>query len=200
MAVDTLDLGNPMPSATTSPAVTTRRFTRDEYERMVAAGLFRPEEHLELLDGEVVETTPQGSRHATAVRLVEKALAGVFGPGFDIRVQMPLALDEHSEPEPDVAVVTGDTRDYRDAHPTRALLVVEVADKTLAFARGRKLELYARCGVPEVWIVNLIEASVEVHRGPEASRYVSSSMLVSGDTVSPSASPRAHVAVADLLP
>jgi Uma2 family endonuclease len=200
MAVDTLVCGDPMSSVTTRPAVTIRRFTRDEYERMVEAGLFGPEEHLELVDGEVVETTAQGSRHATAIRLVEKALAGVFGAGFDIRVQMPVALDEYSEPEPDLAVVRGEVRDYRDAHPTRALLVVEVADKTLAFARGRKLALYARCGVPEVWIVNLVEAVVEVHRDPAGSRYGTRLRLESGDTVSPSASPEAQIAVADLLP
>ena len=138
--------------------------------------------------------------HATAVSLTAKALGAAFGSGFEVRVQMPLALDEHSEPEPDLAVVAGDARDYRDAHPTRALLVVEVADKTLAFARGRKLAVYARCGVPEVWIVNLLEAVVEVHRDPVGSGYRTRLRLESGDTVSPSAKPGVDIAVGALLP
>lgn len=199
MAVDTLAPGDPVPSATTSPPVSIRRFTRDEYDRMVETGFFHPEERLELIDGQIVEKMTQGSRHATAVSLTAKALVAAFGVGFEVRVQMPLALDEFSEPEPDIAVVTGDARDYRDHHPTGALLVVEIADSTLAFDRGRKLDLYARCGIPEVWIVNLTEAVVEVHRDPAGSRYRSRSVLASGDTVSP-ASPGALIAVVDLLP
>lgn len=189
-----------MSTTSTSPAVALRRFTRDEYDRMIAAGLFQPEERLELIDGQIVEMSPQGSRHSTAVRLTEKALAAAFGDGFDIRVQMPLALDERSEPEPDVAVVPGSTRDYRDAHPSRALLVVEAADKTLRFDRGRKLALYARCGIPEVWIVNLVDTTVEVHRDPDGARYRSRSVQASGASISPSASPGVRIAVVDLLP
>jgi Uma2 family endonuclease len=187
-------------TTSTSAPVALRRFTRDEYDRMIATGLFHPEERLELIDGRIVEMSPQGSRHSTAVRLTEKALSIAFGNGFDVRVQMPLALDERSEPEPDVAVVTGDTRDYRDHHPTRAQLVVEVADKTLRFDRGRKLGLYARCGIPEVWIVNLVDAAVEVHRDPAGASYRTRLRLESGGNLSPGARPEARIAVADLLP
>jgi Uma2 family endonuclease len=113
---------------------------------------------------------------------------------------MPLALDDFSEPEPDIAVVTGSTRDYRDAHPTGAMLLVEVSDATLRFDRRRKLALYARCGIPEVWIVNLLDTVVEVYREPVGIAYLTRQRLASGDTVSPSARPGARVAVADLLP
>jgi Uma2 family endonuclease len=187
-------------TTSTSTPVALRRFTRDEYDRMIATGFFHPEERLELIDGQIVEMSPQGSRHSTAVQLVWKALAAALGPGVEVRVQMPLALDERSEPEPDVAVVPGSTRDYRDAHPSSALLVVEVADATLRFDCGRKLGLYARCGIPEVWIVNLVDAAVEVHRDPAASGYRTGLRLGSGDTVSPGARPDARIAVADLLP
>jgi Uma2 family endonuclease len=170
------------------------------YYRLIADGFFRPEERLELIDGEVVEKTTQGSRHATAVLLAQQALAAAFGPGFVVRVQMPLALDDYSEPEPDVAVVTGEIRDYLAEHPARPLLVVEVSESSLPFDRGRKLELYARCGVPEVWIVNLGEAAVEVHRGLAGASYRTRLRLASGDTVSPSERPGARLAAADLLP
>jgi Uma2 family endonuclease len=200
MAVDTLPGGDPMSSVGPSPAVAVRRFTREEYDRMVEVGLFGAEEHLELIDGEVVETSPQGSRHSTVVRLAEVAMTRVFGRGFDVRAQMPLALDERSEPEPDVAVVAGEIRDYLDAHPTRALLVIEVADSTLDFARGRKLALYARNGVPELWIINLIDNSVEIHRDPAGSAYRSLQVLTPGERVSPLAAPQGAVLIADLLP
>ena len=137
--------------------VQTRRWTRDEYDRMIATGIFHPEERLELLEGEIVHMTPQGSGHATAVRLVEDALRNLFNVGFDVRVQMPLALGTDSEPEPDVAVVVGPPRDYRDEHPRVAILVVEVADSTLSLDRERKAALYARAGIQEYWLLNLTD-------------------------------------------
>jgi Uma2 family endonuclease len=200
MAVDTLLGGDPVSSATRSTSIALRRFTRDEYDRMIALGLFEEDEHLELIDGRVVEKTTQGSRHATAVQLVERALSAVFAPGFFTRAQMPLALDEYSEPEPDVAVVAGEVRDYRDAHPAKAVLVVEVADRTLAFDRGRKLRLYARAGIPEVWIVNLVETKVEVHTEPAGARYWKRSIFAGGDALSPAARRDARIQVDELLP
>ncbi len=184
-----------------------RRWTRQEYERMVGAGVFPPGERVELVDGEVLKMTPQGSVQATAVRLTEDILRVVFGPGHDVRVQMPLALDPSSEPEPDVAVVLGSPRDYRDAHPTSALLVVEVADTTLLYDREQKASLYARAGVADYWIVNLLDRGVEVYRDPKSMpqarydwAYRSVLELTSGDHISPLAASQGRVAVADLLP
>jgi Uma2 family endonuclease len=99
---------------------------------MTEAGVFGPEDRLELLDGEIIDRAPQKSRHATAVTLVADALRTHFGPGATVRVQLPFSLDDRSEPEPDVAVVPDNPHDYRDAHPSRALLVCEVSDTTLA--------------------------------------------------------------------
>lgn len=176
------------------------RFSRAQYEQMVDAGVFGPEDRLELLDGEIIDIAPQKSRHATAVRLLEEALRACFGPGYDIRSQLPLALDERSEPEPDIAVVPGSPRDYRDAHPTGALLIVEVADATLAYDRIRKLAAYARAGIPEYWILDLNGESLEVCRRPLGETYAERHILQPSDRVSPLAGRGGEIAVADLLP
>ncbi|MBI4572140.1 MAG: Uma2 family endonuclease [candidate division NC10 bacterium] len=98
--------------------------------------------------------------------LTQDALRKAFGEGTHVRIQLPLALDPSSEPEPDVTVVRGSPRDYRDAHPSAALLVVEVADTTLSHDRDQKGSLYARAGVADYWIVNLVDQVLEVYRDP----------------------------------
>jgi len=123
---------------------------------MIAAGVFKPGERRELLEGEILQKIPQGSLHATALRLMEDALRKAFTTRFEVRMQLPLALDAYSEPEPDIAVVPGSVRDYRDAHPATALLIAEVSDSTLDFDRRRKSSLYARTGIPEFRVVNLL--------------------------------------------
>lgn len=178
----------------------TRHWSRVEYDRAVAAGVFGPEARIELVDGALLAMTPQGSRHATAVRLVEDALRRVFGAGHDVRAQLPLALDDCSEPEPDIAVVEGHARDYRDAHPTGAALIVEVADDSLARDRTVKQRLYARCGISEYWILALRPARLEIYRDPGADGYHALTVRGSGATVSPLARPAARVAIDDLLP
>ena len=105
-------------------AVQVRRWTRQEYDRMIEAGVLTPDDRVELIDGEILSTTPQGSPHATAVLLVQDALRVSFGRDVHIRAQLPIALGLDSEPEPDVAVVAGSVRDYRDAHPQSALLEI----------------------------------------------------------------------------
>jgi Uma2 family endonuclease len=175
-------------------------WTRKEYERMVAKGLFGPEAKVELVEGVVYDMMAHGSVHAAGVRLVEKALQKIFSSGFDVRGQMPLALSRDSEPEPDVAVVEGGARDYVRSHPTTAVLVVEVSDQSLGHDRKRKLPLYARSGIPEAWILNLRERTLEVYREPSDGLYRSRTALVDEDTVSPLARPEAVISVADLLP
>lgn len=124
-----------------------------------------------------------------------------------MRPQGPIALDRRSEPEPDVSVVRGTPRDYRDAHPTSPVLVVEVALASLRLDRTRKCRAFARAGVPEYWIVNLVDRVLEVHREPgrldDARRrwgYRSIQTLGPDADLSPLAAPAARVAVADLLP
>jgi Uma2 family endonuclease len=182
------------------PEPTRHRFSRAHYDRMIDAGIFGPQDHVELLDGEIIDMAPQKSRHATAVTLVADALRSAFGPGVTVRVQLPFNLDDHSAPEPDVAVVPGKPRDYRDAHPARALLICEIADTTRAYDRGRKLSAYARAGVPEYWILDLNEETLEVCRVPQHSGYAQQRVLPSDAQVSPLEILTQHLLVGDLLP
>lgn len=128
-------------------------WSRAEYERMAEAGVFEPSARLELIDGVVLPRAPQSTRHFTAVRLAERALAQVFPSGHDVRSQGPLAIGGHSEP--DIAVVEGSPRDYAAAHPGTAVLIIEIADSSLGFDRITKKRLYARNGVPDCWILDL---------------------------------------------
>jgi Uma2 family endonuclease len=147
-------------------AVQVRRWTRQEYERMVDAGVLTENDRVELIGGEILAVTPQNSPHATAVVLVSDALRRVLPLDLHIRSQLPLALGADSEPEPDIAVVRGSTRAYVNAHPESAVLIVEVADSSLAFDRQVKGSLYARERVAEYWIINLVESAVETYRDP----------------------------------
>jgi len=184
----------------TAATVDIQRLSREDYDRLVEAGFFHPEERLELVDGVIFGMTPQSSRHATAVRLVQLALQTLYGEGFDVRSQVPLVLGDDSEPEPDIAVVTGHPNDYASAHPTTALLVVEVADSSIHHDRRRKAALYARCLIPEYWLLDLVKGCLVVHREPREGAYTSRVVLREGDTVSPSTHPAAAVPVASLLP
>jgi Uma2 family endonuclease len=188
-------------------AVEVRRFTRDEYERMIAAGIFGPEERVELLDGEILYVAPQKSPHATAVCLAQEALRIAFGGDFHVRGQLPVALDAYSEPEPDLTVVRGEPRDFRDHHPETAVLVVEVADSSLAHDRKRKGSLYARAGVRDYWIVNLVGGCLEVFRDPVRSsaarygwEYAGARSFSPEESIAPLEAPESPVRVADLLP
>src|SRR3989442_2732717 len=146
--------------------VNIRRWKRVEYDRLIETGFFRPGDALELVGGQLIVAEPQGSRHCAAIQAVEEALRTAFGPGWQVRGQGPLALDEESEPEPDVAVVPGSFRDYVAGHPSRPILVVEVSESSLALDREHKGSLYARVGLADYWIVNLIDRVLEVRREP----------------------------------
>jgi len=184
-------------------SIRTKRWSREEYERAVAGGTFAPDARLQLIEGEIVEMTPQGAAHVAAVRAVEEAVRALFGSGYDVRVQAPLALLPDSEPEPDVAVVSGSFRDYREHHPTTAILVVEVADTSLEFDRTRKMTVYAQSGIPEYWLLNLPARRLEVYRDPDTrvGNYRSRTLLEPHQEITPvSLSLRAGILVETLLP
>lgn len=180
-----------------------RKWTRAEFERLVEQGAFQPGERVELLQGEILAMTPQKGPHATAVGLVQDAL-GRWPGGAHVRIQSPLAFDPDSEPEPDAAVVAGQRRDYADRHPGTALLVVEVADTSLAYDRQIKGPLYAQAGIPEYWVVNLLGRQVEVYREAGERDGCWEYRLVrrhgGGDVISPLLAPELTLRVADLLP
>ena len=186
--------------------LTRRRWKRDEYDWLVELGVFDGEP-LELLGGELVVAEPQYPYHSSGIGVVEYALRAALPPGWVTRTQAPVSLDDESEPEPDLAVVAGHPRDYRHEHPARPALVVEVAESSLAFDRKRKGSLYARAGIADYWIVNLVDRVLEIYREPApdaAAFYGSAYRAVTSHSppaiVMPLAFPSIGIAVADLLP
>jgi Uma2 family endonuclease len=147
--------------------------TVDEYERMGEAGIFRPDSQLELLEGEIYEMSPIGSSHAACVKALSLLLNQLFGGVMLVSTQDPIRLDDYSEPQPDVALLSWRDDFYRRAHPTPAdvLLVIEVADTTVDSDRRIKLPLYAKAGIREVWLVNLPEEKIELYAEPSGGAY-----------------------------
>jgi Uma2 family endonuclease len=175
-------------------------WTREDYERMVERGSFEPGDRFELVEGIVYDMAPQNSLHAAVVGRLTKILVSIYAADCCVRVQTPLALGTSSLPEPDFAIVPGDDFDYLQAHPTTALLVIEVADSSVYHDRERKGRLYARCELQELWIINLIDQTLEVYREPAQGSYRSRTVLRSPDTISPLSRPEAVIAVGDILP
>jgi Uma2 family endonuclease len=166
-------------------------------------GLFRGQ-RVELIDGAVMVLSPQGPSHATRVERVRKALETSLGAGVWV---MPVDFGIHSEPEPDVSVVSGSLEDYTSAHPVTALLIIEVSDTTLSYDRNNKASLYAHAGISDYWVVNLVDRQLEVRRQPIADPstlhgfgYAEVTLLRGGDTIAPLCCPHTQISVADLLP
>ena len=183
------------------------RFERQDYERLTDLQLLRNDDRTELIAGEVLEMSPQKSPHATAVLLVSGELSTKLPGGYHVRQQLPLALTTDSEPEPDEAVVHGAVRDFAREHPSGAVLVVEVSDRTLTFDRSVKASLYAVAGIDEYWIVDLRNRRLEVRREPVTgaqgrggASYSAVLVYRPGETVSPSSFPEIAIAITDLLP
>ncbi len=183
----------------------TYRWSKAEYHQMADLGWFNGK-RVELLDGEIFEMPVPKPSHMIALGLTEEVLRTAFGRGFWVRTQGPLDLGTVSEAEPDAAVVPGGPRDY-PAHPTTALLVVEISDTTLSHDRNRKASAYAAGGVKDYWIVNLVDRQLEIRRDPvpDSSQphgfgFSDLTVLAPGDIATPLELPQARIAVADLLP
>ena len=184
----------------TSTPLELMRWTREQFEAAAEKGAFDENPRIELIDGYILAMPVQSPRHVIAVDKTRDALSAIFRDEFCVRAQSPFALDDFSAPEPDVAVVPGQRHDYSSEHPTRAVLLVEISDTTLAKDRGRKLRAFARNGVSEYWIVNLQESRLEVYREPQGEAYGTCVVLRPDQSVATLAKPHAPIVVADLLP
>lgn len=174
---------------------TPRRFTRAEYDRMGELQFFRGE-RVELIYGTLVRMSPIRPSHSSTVgRLNELLLPRLLGRAT-VRIQQPFVAHDDSEPEPDVAIVP--KGQYSDRHPELALLVIEVAERSLTYDRETKGLLYAASGVPEYWIVDVVGQAVEVYRNPEGGRYALARRALGGESVSPSAFPDLGIVISDL--
>jgi Uma2 family endonuclease len=173
-----------------------RPLRRLEYDKLVALGVFEGE-RVELLNGEVRRMSPIGPPHTSTVDRLTELLVLAFAGRARVRVQGSFAGGELSEPEPDVSILP--RRDYDAEHPSEAHLVIEVSDSSLAYDRGPKAALYATCGVPEYWIVNLVDRVVEVHREPRAGAYQRISVHPRGERLRVLHFPDVEIAVNDFL-
>lgn len=151
----------------TVPCPTPHRWSAGEYHQLAASGLFGSQ-RVELVEGTVIDMSPMGRPHWVSCQVATEVLRQAFGSGYFVTTNLPAYLSERSEPEPDVAVLSGDPRDYVESKPTLPLLVVEVSETSLEYDRTTKSSLYARYAVPEYWIINLGGRTVEVRREPVA--------------------------------
>jgi len=190
----------------TQPPLTVRRWKRAEYDRLVELGAFDGDP-IELLAGQLVVAEPQRPYHASAVNSVEYALRAALPQGWIVRTQSPVWLDDESEPEPDLIVVPGPPSDYHLTHPTRPVLTIEIAESSLVFDREIKGSLYARAGIEDYWILNLVDGVLEICRDPAPDalapygwRYQVTTVAIAPAVVAPLAFPAIGIDVAALFP
>jgi Uma2 family endonuclease len=181
-----------------------RLFTVDEYYRMAEAGILGEDDRVELIEGEIIQMSPIGPRHAGRLDRVVRLFFGRFPDTVWIRVQSPVRLSRRSEPEPDLVLLRPDSergRSYEEDHPAPAdvFLIIEIADSSLEYDLGCKARLYARHGIPELWVLDQRGDRLIVHRDPTPSGYATVRELGRNDLIAPLALPEITLAVADLL-
>lgn len=181
--------------------VTPRRFNRIEYYRMAEAGIFRPDERVELIEGTVVCQWSQTPAHAFALAVLTPLLLKLLSTTYHARLRAPVVLSDDTELEPDALIVHGTWHDYADHHPRAkdTLLAIEVADSSLAYDRTTKQRLYARHGIPHYWIVNVQDEAVEVYTAPGPSGYAEPDTYRPGDALALPEHPDALLHVAMLF-
>ena len=180
-----------------------RLFTRDEYYAMAEAGILKPEDRVELIEGEIYRMSPIGDRHALCVTLLSDAFSVLSAQGrVSLSSQNPIHLSDFSEPQPDLAILLRRRSGSDPGHPTPSMiyLLIEVADTSLENDRRSKMPLYARYSIPEAWLVDLTRNVLEVHREPARDGYRNVQRLRSGDRIAPLAFPDFEIDVASILP
>jgi Uma2 family endonuclease len=173
-----------------------RPLRRVEYDRLVDLGVFE-DERIELLEGALVYTSPIGPRHCSAVQKLTELLIIGLGRRATVRPQLPLAASDLSEPEPDLLIAPRD--DYDTAHPSRAYLVIEVAESSLAKDRGIKEHIYAQNGVPEYWVVDVVARSIEVYSEPRSGAYARVTQYTHDEAITLAAFPDVCICIRDVI-
>lgn len=178
-----------------------RRFTVDDYYRMAQAGILGEDDRVELIDGEILEMTPIGPPHAYRVKRLGRLFQTRLGDRVVVSVQDPVRLDEHNEPQPDVALLAPPVERYRTRHPgpEDVLLIVEVVQTTREPELRLKLRQYARAGIAEVWVLYLTPGNLVVHREPSGPNYRSVRTFRRGETVAPLLLPELELDVEEAL-
>lgn len=162
-----------------------RLFTVDDYERMCETGILREDDKVELIGGEITQMAAVGRRHASCVNLLNDFLTELRKRRFIVSVQNPIRLHDFSEPEPDIALLIRSEDFYRHRVPSAAdvLLVIEVSDSSLEYDRRTKLPDYARSGIKEFWIVNLVEERIEIYTEPVGNKYEKVTYVEQGEAL-----------------
>lgn len=178
-----------------------RLLTVEEYDCMVEAGMLWEDSRVELIGGELVRMAAIGRRHAGSITVLNQSLVPKLLGVAILRVQLPVAIPRHDEPEPDITIARSHPDFYRSGHPTPAdvLLLIEVSDTTLAYDRGVKLRVYASAWIPEVWVVNLVEDVIERYAEPDGVRYRSVARFGRGERVTSVVLPTIGLPVDEVL-
>jgi Uma2 family endonuclease len=190
-----------MTVAVAAPPVERYRWTVDLYHQMIETGILGEDERIELIKGELATMSPIGAEHSGTLKKLTEMLFEQLRRRAVISVQDPLQVDDYSEPEPDLALLAPRRDFYKRALPRPAdvLLVIEVADRSLAYDRTIKMALYAGAGIAEAWIVNLIDRWIEVYRDPSSAGYTTLLKILPGKSVAPLSFADVVVAVDELL-
>jgi Uma2 family endonuclease len=177
------------------------RFTRADYHRMAQTGILNPDARVELIDGEIIEMNPIGRRHRGTVDRIAHLFGQRLGDSAIVRVQSSIVLGDHGEPEPDLALLRfrDDFYTRSDEAPEDILLVIEVADTSERYDRRTKAPLYARNGLPELWIVDLNRTRITRYLDPTTGGYTTTRVYRRGESLSPLAFPNLMIAVDDVL-
>lgn len=183
------------------PLLKRHRLTVADYYRMGEAGIFAPDARVELIEGEIIDMAPIGTRHGSTVKRLNALLVAAVGSRAIVSVQDPLRLDDLSEPEPDLMLLQARADFYASAHPTAAdvLLLIEVADTSARYDREIKLPLYARHGVCEVWIVDLEARLLRLFRAPSGETYTQISTSAAPGRTPIAALPDVEIDLSQLL-
>ncbi|MEW6236807.1 MAG: Uma2 family endonuclease [Candidatus Omnitrophota bacterium] len=178
-----------------------RLFTIEEYYQMGRSGIFTEDDHVELIEGEIIQMTPIGNPHAGCVKWLIQFFRRRIGEEFIIGAQDPLRLSVYSEPQPDVVLLKPRLDYYRNAHPVPddVFLLIEVADSSLGYDKNLKIPLYAKHNIIECWLVNLQDKNIEVYRQPSENGYRQILTLAPDQTLSPQAFPDILVKAGDIL-